>query len=190
MQLGARHSFRCGSFATVCYDKTAGIFHPVVRQFRTLTSSPERQGIPLLELTGERWTSRVNPMTDDRSRRTRLALSEIRLVGVRHRLHIIVEKVDIVFSANFLAQRTLLDAPVTLERGPRRREGAGVLDIGDRFQRFSALDDAVALDDMQLVGVRRAITIDEGPGGEPDRVAPPAYRRFRSGLWNPQTMTA
>src|SRR6516225_6739073 len=98
------------------------------------------------------------------------ARSEIRLVGVRHRLHVIVEKAGIVFSADFLAQRTLLDAPVTLERGPRRREGAGVLDIGNRFQRFSALDDAVALDDMQLVGVRRAITIDEGPDGEPDRV--------------------
>jgi hypothetical protein len=99
-----------------------------------------------------------------------LTPSEIRLVGVRNRLHVIVEKADIVFSADFFAQWALLDTPVTLESGPWRREGAGILDIGNRFQRFSALDDAVALDDMQLVGMRCAVTVDEGPGGEADRV--------------------
>src|SRR5215470_3699132 len=89
---------------------------------------------------------------------------------MRNRFHIVVEKGGIVFGANIFAQRALLDAPVTLERGPRCREGARVLDMGNRFQRFSTLDDAVALDNMQRLGVRRAITIDEGPGGEPDRV--------------------
>ena len=87
-----------------------------------------------------------------------------------HRLEIVVKMVVVVFGADNFAQRAAVDAPVTLDRVPRRGECARVFDSDIDFDPFSTIDDAKALDDMQLLGVGRAERVYEGPGVEPDRV--------------------
>ena len=56
-----------------------------------------------------------------------------------------------------------LVAPVTLSRIPRHRERTGILNVNLDFHFVAAFDELIALDDMELVGVRRAEIVDIGP---------------------------
>src|SRR5438046_3094497 len=78
--------------------------------------------------------------------------SEVRLV--RHR-HVIVEQMLVVLGTDFLVHLPL-DAIVTLHHRPRRIEGIRVLEGDVNLHLLAAVDQLEALDDMQLVGMRRA----------------------------------
>jgi hypothetical protein len=58
----------------------------------------------------------------------------------------------------------LFDAPVALHRVPGHCECTEVFDVHIHFQRLSAIDDAKALNHVQLLGVRRAVGVDECSG--------------------------
>src|SRR5215471_15966493 len=55
--------------------------------------------------------------------------------------------------------RSPLEAPETLDCVPGRREGAGILDVDIYNHRLAAIDRVKALDDMELVRVRRAVIV-------------------------------
>ena len=78
---------------------------------------------------------------------------KIRGGGGRDRLDLVAKEVGIVFCANLLAQRALLDVAIALIRRPRRGESARIVHVSHGFDRLSALDYAVTLDDMELFGV-------------------------------------
>jgi hypothetical protein len=58
----------------------------------------------------------------------------------------------------------LFDAPVALHRVRGHRECTGVFDVHIHFQRLSGIDDAKALNHVQLLGVRRPVGVDESSG--------------------------
>src|SRR6516162_7667064 len=78
---------------------------------------------------------------------------EIRLVRFRHRLEAVVEVIVVVLRADHLAERTAVDAPIALDRVPRRREGAGILDMDIDLERLALVDHVETLDDVQLFGM-------------------------------------
>src|ERR1700730_562552 len=74
--------------------------------------------------------------------------------------------VVVVLGADDFAQRTAVRAPVTLDRIPRRREGARVLDMDIHLERLAVLYHVEAFDHVQLVGMRRLIVVDIGLAGD------------------------
>src|SRR6202158_6519306 len=63
-----------------------------------------------------------------------------------------------------------LDAAITLNGVPWRREGTGILDVKIHLERLTVVDQMEALDDVKLRGMRRLEAVDGGPGIEPDGV--------------------
>src|SRR5208282_5054394 len=61
-------------------------------------------------------------------------------------------------------------APPMLDGRPWRVEGARIVDGDAYLQRLAAVDHLEALEHMHLVGVRRAVIVDEGAVIEPDGV--------------------
>src|SRR5439155_24582845 len=92
--------------------------------------------------------------------------SEIRLV--RHR-DAVVEQVAVALGADFLDE-IALHPPITPRSRPWLVVGVRVLHREGHFHRLAAVDHAPALDHAQLLGMRRAIVIDEGLGVQPDGV--------------------
>src|SRR6516225_6483569 len=86
--------------------------------------------------------------------------SEIRLVRYRDA---IIEQVLIVLGANILFE-LLRHAPIAPHSGPRLVEGVRVLHREGCFHELVVVDHAPALDDMQLLGMRRAVGVYEGLG--------------------------
>jgi len=64
----------------------------------------------------------------------------------------------------------------------RLDEGRRILDGDLCLERLSALDQAIAFDDVQLVAVRRAEIIDEGLGGTSKNIIWPPERKSDSVL--------
>src|SRR5882672_1732143 len=60
--------------------------------------------------------------------------------------------------------------PEALDAGPRHREGAWILDTNVRLQHGAVLDQVEALDDMQILGVRRSKSINPRSLIDADRV--------------------
>jgi hypothetical protein len=79
--------------------------------------------------------------------------SEIRRLGDRNA---IIEEQEISLGANLLAELSLR-APVAPQALPRLIIGVGIVDSHEHFQRVAIVDHPPALDDMELIGVRRAV---------------------------------
>ena len=101
------------------------------------------------------------PTSSAPSRSSLLSALEIRLVRFRHRLEAVVEMIVVVLRADDLAQRCTVDAPVTLDRVPRRRKRAGILDMDVDLERLACVDHVETLDDVQLRGVGRLVIVDD-----------------------------
>ena len=91
--------------------------------------------------------------------------SEVRLVGDRN----MPIEMLIVFGARFL-DHFMLDTPITARSGPGRMEGIRIVHREDDLDEPAVLDYPPALDDMELVGVRRAVKIEECVGVLRNRV--------------------
>src|SRR5947207_118213 len=92
--------------------------------------------------------------------------SEIRLV--RH-WDLIVEQIAVALRADLL-DKLALHTPETSHSRPGLVVGVRILDPEDHFHGLAIVDHPPALDRMQLLGVRRAIVVDESLGVQPDRV--------------------
>src|SRR5882672_6441486 len=98
--------------------------------------------------------------------------SEIRFIGLRDRIEILLEMVDAaVIGANVLLDRHIVPAPNLLER-ERRVEGVLVFHLHDGGQAFAVRTDREVFHDVELVGVRRAEIVDEVvlASRQPDRI--------------------
>src|SRR5690348_15798984 len=109
------------------------------------------------------WTSRPTLRG-----RTRPARSEVRLRRVRNWNDVVAVKADIALFAEIFLERTRNLFPA-LHAGPRHIEGARIVDRHRRLQDVSALDEFPAFDNVDLVGVRRAVIVHESLVVEPDR---------------------
>src|ERR1700730_4989255 len=89
--------------------------------------------------------------------RGRLAALEIRLVRDRD---VIVEQMPVVLGADLFEHR-LPHARVTLDGRPGLIVSVRVLDPDAHFHRLAVVDLPPALRNVQLLGVRRTVTIDE-----------------------------
>src|SRR5215467_204550 len=78
---------------------------------------------------------------------------------LRHR-HMVVKEIRIVLSADLFVG-LLLHPPIAPHSGPRFVEGVGVLDSEDNFHRFAPVDHSPTLHDVQLLGVRGAVDVDD-----------------------------
>jgi len=96
--------------------------------------------------------------------------SEVRLVGAGERRDVVAEEEVVVGFADVLDQRAAIDPPPMLDRRPRHVEGARIVDRDGYLQRLAAVGHLEALDDVNLVGVRRAVIVDERPVIEPDGI--------------------
>src|SRR5262249_29011254 len=65
--------------------------------------------------------------------------SKIRLVGLRNRCHLVIEKVQIVLGTDHFRHGSVSYASPALDRRPWHVEGVGVIDSYDRLQRPAAL---------------------------------------------------
>src|SRR5271163_2782556 len=92
--------------------------------------------------------------------------SEIRLA---RNGDVIVEQILVVLGAGVLGQ-FLLHASVTPLAPPGLIEGVGIVHHEGRFQTPAALGHGPALDHVQLVGMRRAVGIDDRLGVLPNGV--------------------
>jgi hypothetical protein len=129
-----------------------------------------RQG-PRDCLTGHPFRRPVSAATNGgRSGVPRSRTLKVRRSRGRDRRHIVAKEVGIVFGANLLAHRALLDATIVLIRRPGRGESARILDARFGFDRLSALGYAVTLDDMELFGVWGLVAVDKGLRIQPDRI--------------------
>src|SRR4249920_1651439 len=72
--------------------------------------------------------------------------SKVRLVRLRNRHHVIIEIADIVLGADHFNHAAIIDAPVTLNGAPWRRERAGVLDMDLHVDGLAAVDQLESLD--------------------------------------------
>ena len=79
----------------------------------------------------------------------------------RQRGHAEIEVVEIVLGAGAFGQRPALYQAEPLDRGPWRGKRAPVFDRDQDLDGFSLIEDLVALDDVQRLGVRRAVIVDE-----------------------------
>src|SRR5580700_5779626 len=128
---------------------------PTARPIRSVCVSPACGWAPRRRSSGRR--RRAVPATlGARGRRaadSRIVDSEIRRLGDRNA---IVEEQEISLGANLLAELTLR-APVAPQALPRLIVGVGIVDGHEHFQRVAIVDHPPALDDVELVGVRRAV---------------------------------
>src|SRR5262249_953190 len=97
--------------------------------------------------------------------------SEIRFVGLRNRMEILIEVIRLILRANYLHHRRLVLAPC-LFKCERPVERVGIFHRYDRGQRPAVLADREPLDDVEFLGVRRAERIDVVilAACEPDRI--------------------
>src|SRR5262250_542940 len=86
--------------------------------------------------------------------------SEIRRLGDRNA---IIEEQEISLGANLLAELSLR-APVAPQALPGLIVGVGIVDSHEHFQRVAIVDHPPALDDVEFIGVRRAVGVDDGLG--------------------------
>src|SRR5262245_12849799 len=93
-----------------------------------------------------------------------LRLSEIRLLGERLRDRVVVEIVGVVLGTDVLQHLARLPAPKSLDRRPGGGEGARIIDRDQDLHHVAALDELEALHHVQLIGMRRAVVVDEGFG--------------------------
>src|SRR5580704_4240314 len=136
---------------------------PRLLQPRTATQKeiPNGKGWPL-PTSGEA-TSRSIAARGDRSK--------VRLVGARQRRPgPIAEEEVVVRFAEILDQRRVLDASPALHRRPRHVEGARIVYRDRHLKRLALIDHLEALDDMKLLGMGRAVIVDESAIAQPDRV--------------------
>src|SRR5262245_25462477 len=104
------------------------------------------------------------------SNRPTKMLSEVGYLRGRDGPDIVVEVVVVVLRADRFQHRSVVHSPVELRGVPRGGERSRVLDMDLYFQGLSSLDHAEALDDAELLGVRREVVVDIGPRGKADRV--------------------
>src|SRR5205823_6178190 len=102
--------------------------------------------------------------------RSRARSSEIRLVCLRDRDHDVAQEAEIVLGAVVLLERTNLSAAPALDGGPARVEGARIVDSDRRLERLATVEELEPLHDVDLVGVRCLIIVDERFVIEPDGV--------------------
>src|SRR5262245_38172124 len=104
------------------------------------------------------------------------AFSEVRLLRYRYRLVVAADHVGrIVLGACDLDDLTLELVPPLID-GKRRGERDGILDGDDRLQRLAGVDELEPLDDVELLGMRRAPVVDgrlavQSDGIDDERVA-------------------
>src|ERR1700726_2561574 len=85
--------------------------------------------------------------------------SEIRLVGNRD---VIVEQMLVVLGADVFGDLALR-TPIAPHARPRLVKGVRVLDGEGRFHHLAVVDYPPALDDVQLLGMRRTVIVDRHP---------------------------
>ena len=78
-------------------------------------------------------------------------------------------KLPIFLGADLLGKR-LLNAPIALDRRPCLVKGIGIVDADQHFELLAAIDEPPPLDDVELVGMRRAEIVDSRPVIQADRV--------------------
>src|SRR3954467_13983224 len=93
------------------------------------------------------------------TRRPVCCISEIRLVGLRERMEILIEMIRGVLCANPLSHRRLVPTPC-LFKCERPVERVRVFHCYDRGQSPGVLTDREPLDNVEFLGVRRAEGID------------------------------
>ena len=81
-----------------------------------------------------------------------------------------MERIDVVLGADNFGQRLALGTRVSLHCVPWRGESARIFDMDLHLEHLAALDHAEALDDMEFVGVRRAVIVDERPRRDADGI--------------------
>src|SRR6266436_3894244 len=100
---------------------------------------------------------KICPLPCNRGREG-LACSEVRLVGNRYA---VVEQMLVVFGASFLMHRHL-DPREVIDCRPRLIERVCVLNPERHLQRLAAVNQFIAFDHMQLLGMRRAEIVQIG----------------------------
>ena len=80
---------------------------------------------------------------------------------MRERRYFVAEEEIVVGFAKIFNQRAWAYAPPMLDRRPGHVESARIVDGDEYLQRLAAVDHLEALDDVQLLSVRRAIIVDE-----------------------------
>src|SRR5215470_7358948 len=103
-----------------------------------------------------------------KSNRSGRAIQTSEIGFLRHR-HMIVEEIRIVLSADLFIG-LLLHAPIAPHSGPRFVEDVRVLDSEDDFHRVAPVDHSPTLHDMQFLGVRGAVDVDDRLVIQADRV--------------------
>src|SRR5258706_10517099 len=140
--------------------------------------SPSKPGTPVAEnnkpVTHETQTPGKRAVTRGRlaSRLTAgpsflrgpLSRSKDRLIVVRQGRYVVIEERVIVLRADIFQQGPILLAPEALHRRPLRGERSWILDCDHIFQHLAAIDPFEALDDVELLGVRSPVIVDEGLG--------------------------
>src|SRR6266849_4664676 len=148
--------------------------------FSTLTSVPymlggERRRISPVpdatRLTGMASSSQRG-MAEEATSTPCKPTSKIRLSGGRHRFEADVEIIVVEGRAiEFRRPRVGIHHTMTVSRPrPGLVKGAGVFDRECDFERIAAVYQPEVLDHVQLVGMRRAVGIDECPVIEADRI--------------------
>src|SRR5947208_1775449 len=84
---------------------------------------------------------------------------EIRFVSARHRKEVLAEMISVVFCAHHLQQLVWYFVPAA-HHVERLVESVGVFDLDQGFQRLAVGGQLETLDDMQLLGMRRAKPIE------------------------------
>jgi hypothetical protein len=67
--------------------------------------------------------------------------------------------IAVILGASRFDQRSGLDTPIALDRGPWCRECAGILNTHIHLQRPGLIDEAEVLDDVELFGVRGLVVV-------------------------------
>src|SRR5882672_6773621 len=88
--------------------------------------------------------------------------SEVRRFGDRDRDFIIRSCRPVVLGADDFFEEPIVVGPVVRARRPRHGEGAGIVDRDEHFQALAVGCDAIALDDMNPIGMRRAEAVAVG----------------------------
>jgi hypothetical protein len=98
-----------------------------------------------------------------------LGSSEIGLVVLRDGHDVVIEEVGVVLAAGILGKRAI-GSPPALHRRPRHIESTRIVDGDRRLERLFALDHAETFDDVNLIGMGRAVIIDGRAVVQPDGV--------------------
>ena len=81
----------------------------------------------------------------------------------------VVEQMLVVLGADFF-EHLLLHPPISPDRRPGLIESVGILHPDVHFQHLTAVGQFPALRDVELLGVRRAVRVDDGLAVLPDGV--------------------